>query len=412
MIRIKKKDKWLTFSIFFYSLFVFLPLTRTLPTFAKMMLIGISMFFFLLNDCKNINRLFKDLLFVAGLVIADILIYQGVWKMNGVEPFSKNMMLFVFWIPILYVYSIKSYDSESKAMITALCLALVHIECLTTIIGNIRFPYASRQLASALDVEQNRIYQGLNIGGYGFIYALVFLLPYCFYRYKICREKKFLFSILLMEATILSSAYMTAILFSGVIIVLCLVLNSRIRRQIIGVILFIALLIFLFRMQVGELLNSVYLYLLNNNQHILAERIKNISVVFLTGMMTGDAGYRNTLSGYSWEAFFKSPLLGNLLNNSPNQLGLHSEFSDWLGGMGLIGVTVVISVLWLRCKNWYTQLRQKSCFPYLCISIIAVLVFLFINTVTAAPEIATIFFVVYTCMPNDEELFKDKTTGC
>lgn len=399
MIRIDKKDTYLTASILFYFLFVFLPVTRILPVGMKAMIIGVSLILLLFHDLGNRRRLISDAAFMIGIVFADMLIYVGIWKANGVNMLSKNLMLFVFWIPLIYIRSFKKYSKKAKINIIKTVLFLIHLECFTTIIGNIRFPYASRQLASTLDITLNRMYQGMNIGGYGFIYALVLFLPYCFYRYKRCNEKKYILSIILVETTIFVSSYMTAILLSIIVLMLCIITASSFRKHIIGVIFVIVALTLAFHKQIGGLFNYLYIYLINSDQHILAERARNLSHLFFNGKMIGDAGYRNELSNYSWEAFLKSPITGNLLGNG-NRLGLHSEFIDILGGLGVAGSFFFVLVLLGRIKESINQIRSKDIRAYGMIALVILITLGFINNITPALEIAAVIFVIYPLAPD------------
>lgn len=404
MPRIKN---YLDISILSYLIFVFLPVTRVLPTIVKIAFEASALIFLLLYDMRQKNLFLKDVLMMVGIVVADLIIFFGIWRDTGVEILSKNLMLFLFWTPLLYLENLKQLDEKRKENIILTIENLINLTAVTTVIGNIRYPYASRQLASTIDMVSNRMYQGLNIGGYGFIYALVLLLPFIFYRFKKTHRKKYIVMFVLYEIAIIFSAYMTAILLSVIAIFISLIVVSSFRRHVIVIVIAVSTLLAVLRSQIAVLLNNIYTFLLAGNLLILAERVENLYRLLSNGELVGDAGYRNELYEMSIEAFQRSPVMGKLTGGT-STLGLHAEFLDLLGGIGIFGITILILILLPRIKAYTKQIKKTDCVQYCLISTSILVIIGFINTITTAPEIASVFFLTYTCASSRYVIISDQ----
>ena len=94
---------------------------------------------------------------------------------------------FVIWgysvllnvLPVMVGYYITRYHTEQIAFFAKLMSFALIITTITTSIGLVKFPYASRILAT-IESSQNEAaitYNWYNIGGYEFIYMLVLLYP-------------------------------------------------------------------------------------------------------------------------------------------------------------------------------------------------------------------------------------------
>lgn len=386
-----RTSKSLLLSLSFYLVYVFTPITRLLPSSIKAGFIMFALFFFLIHLISGQKKLFlTTFVYTIGVIFVDFLIYYGVWRTNGAVDFTdKSMMLFVFWMPLLYTPALMKCSQETRNNIFMVFLTVFIVELVTTAVGNIIFPMASRQLASTQDVIQNRIYQALNIGGYGFIYSISFSLPLWLYSYKFINKYYFIVVLLGLIAVSLAS-YMTAITLSLAAILFSMSISNK-RILFLGILLLILSLFLegLFANVLKDLSDMAYA---SDNQ-VLGERLSSIRDVMMNEEATGDLGYRERLRNDSFDAFWASPLLGNLIGEF-HPLGLHSEIIDWLGGIGLAGVFVIFIVIFKRVKPFLHFFAHTSIKSYILISLIMCLVFGYLNVITTAPELSTVLFVL------------------
>jgi len=386
----KRASTNLFVSLLFYMAYIFMPITRTLPSAMKAGFIAVALLFLIMELTRRDNNLKNAFLLSIGFVVIDFFIYYGVWRTNNaVDIVDKSMMLFVFWMPLLYFKPLVEASDETKHKIFKMYLVFFSIEMLTTLIGNIIFPMASRELASTQDIIQNRIYQTMNIGGYGFIYALALSLPMWVYLYRYV-NKMYAFFIIFGIITIAASSYMTAIALSLIALVVSIAKTPK-RAIVWGVLL--ALIFITAETYLANILNSISESLYASDNHILGERISNISTAVLSGESTGDLGYREELRNSSMDAFWASPLLGNLVG-SFKTLGLHSEFVDWLGGTGIIGVALIVVILQKPIRKFIAYFRKTRLSYYVKIQLSICLVLGFLNLITTAPEFSIALFIL------------------
>ncbi len=387
----EKESKSLILSLSFYLIYVFMPITRLLSSTLKAGFILFALFFFIYHLLHRPNRLLVNfILSSVGFVFVDFLIYYGVWRTNGaVVFFDKSLMLFVFWLPLLYAPSIMESNTKTKRRIYYVFLLFFIIEAITTCFGNIIFPMASRTLASNLDVIQNRVYQAANIGGYGFVYALSFSIPIFTYMYRFL-NKKYLFLILFSLLTISVTSYMTAITLSILGLLVTFAVSNR-RVFLVGCI--IVGLFFIGKNYITDSLANIAEIAYSSENDIMGERISSIRDVLMNEEASGDLAYRDELRNSSIDAFWASPLLGNLTGEF-RTLGLHSEFVDWLGGLGIIGFMCILLVIFPKIRRYIRYFSKTNIKTYVIISFIMCFVFGFLNVITTAPEISSVLFIL------------------
>lgn len=386
----KRASTNLFISLLFYMSYIFVPITRTLPSAMKAGFIAMALFFLIMELARRNSNLKSACLLSIGFIVIDFLIYYGVWRpSNAVDIVDKSLMLFVFWMPLLYFKPLAEVSDKTKYKIFKMYLVFFSIEMLTTLIGNIIFPMASRELASTQDIIQNRIYQAMNIGGYGFIYSLALSLPMWVYLYRYV-NKMYAFFIIVVIITIAVSSYMSGIILSLITLVFSIAKTPK-RAIVWGVLL--ALVFITAETYLASILNSISESLYASDNPILGERISNISTAILSSEYVGDLGYREELKNFSMDAFWASPLLGNLVG-SFKRLGLHSEFVDWLGGTGVIGVALIIAILQKPIRRFIAYFRKTRLSYYVKIQLALCFVLGFFNPITTATEVSIALFIL------------------
>ena len=103
----------------------------------------------------------------------------------------------------------------AKHLVWLLIISFV-INAITTYFGNLRFPNASRLLASASFAGENYItFQKYNIGGFDVIYSLALATPLTAISFKLLPKMRKVFPVLIMIlfiSAIISSQYTTALI--------------------------------------------------------------------------------------------------------------------------------------------------------------------------------------------------------
>ena len=105
-----------------------------------------------------------------------------IWYFVRRENFNSLLYVangIIVWYPVIfsrYLKKIKDSRYNQVVFITiAMCICFTGI---TTIIGQLKHPMASRLLAGGGVRSELELYAGMNIGGYSYVYAAVIWIPY------------------------------------------------------------------------------------------------------------------------------------------------------------------------------------------------------------------------------------------
>lgn len=164
-------------------------------------------------DPKWIDESVAPLLFLVAILLLDFF-YGAVTNNSELESYGFNKIPTFMWVVPFVFYSKRTYLLNNYVYLTFIILL---ISSGLTISGNILFPGASRLLASGNHLEAVRgMYRAMGIGGYDFIFALVFLIMPAIIsiQQKTFNALFFIISIAVFIVTILFGAYMIGILFA------------------------------------------------------------------------------------------------------------------------------------------------------------------------------------------------------
>ena len=166
--------------------------------------------FLILCLSVRINNLIKILPIFAlpGLNIIPLIV-DGSNIVQILQYISGLLQMMSYPLAAIYIIESRNYKLGRNLFILYLLINL--ITCITTYYGNLKFPEASRALATGMSESQDmmRIYQTANIGGFSFVYSMVMLIPILIYTWK--QRKVFSHSILF---GILSLGYIIVIFFT------------------------------------------------------------------------------------------------------------------------------------------------------------------------------------------------------
>ncbi|MCR4660822.1 MAG: hypothetical protein K5765_02340 [Clostridia bacterium] len=282
----------------------------------------------------------------------------------------------------------------SKYKIKKVIIILLTITSITTIIGSLVYPEASRLLADG-NTDVHRFYQLRNIGGYGFNYALCLSVPFLVHMYKETHKIRYTLLIVLFFVCIVLCSYVFAIVLFLAILFTSVVFVHRKKRYM--KILFSVFALMLLLVYIVILKNDFFWDILLNKvkeNAVLYQRIGDMANYFLDKNMTGDMKYRSYLYSLSVDAFKNSPLVGNLFGKVSN-LSYHSEILDFLGGTGLFGMTFMFVLLLVIFSNYKVVLKDKLFSASIIILTFVLLILSYLNTVVGSVEITGIFAFLY-----------------
>lgn len=290
--------------------------------------------------------------------------------------------LFVYiWI-LIFSYYVDKKNIIEKAI--PIILTLVMISSFFTIRGNLLFPGASRLLAS--ENVENSIYRSLFIGGYDFIYGLVFVvLPlYVYLKRTLHRKIFYLFCLTVFLVSIVTGAYTIAILLSLAMLIGAFINPEKKIAWII--LLLIVSLISLFSEQLLDLM--IYIgNLIGSN--ILVTRAEMIRY---RDFVEGSGENRLVLYGNGLMNFANNFFFGRMIGNPQDSLHSgHSALINYLESYGLFSLAYFIylkksfSVIYNSLKNFVTK-------QYYVIYFVILLMFMLLNTIDTSNGIGFFAF--------------------
>lgn len=272
--------------------------------------------------------------------------------LNGTSLFNSIWSLFLLVFPTIAGCVLLNNRMNSVIRkIIPITIIVYLITAITTYIGVLRFPGASRVLAA--DSLAYLKYYPLNIGGFEFIYSLVLLHPLIIYFFRKTRKLYFAipFSLIVALCVTASEYTMGFLLFIVSLVSYLLPVNissfagkRRIRSIIILVILGIIFIPVIFNfLSQFDFLGSASEKLLDLSSLLQGELVEDDS----------DIAIRQNIYLKSWETFLARPILGSKIYGSPS-VGGHSYVLDTLGNWGLIGVFVVF-MLFRKTRKLYKK---------------------------------------------------------
>lgn len=285
------------------------------------------------------------------------------------------ILMFIFYKSHLDIFSILIYP----------IFVLIVVSCLFTVLGNIILPGASRYLGSSASEYsfERELAISMNVGGFGFIYSLTFIVIAIVGMIKSNSVKWFMLVVLsVISVTVVVSSYFMAILFVAMFLVLSNSSANNFSRTIIllallGIsVLLLKDLILESLMDFGKTIDSPMLY-------YRAEQM-------LTGTYQSHYDEMGNLSRYDLMRnglmnFLESPIIGQMRESSPNLISGHSEIIGYFekyGIFGLIYIYFFIKVYFVTKKTFVTnQFRIMYFFLFIGIILIA-----FFNTFSVSCE--------------------------
>ena len=311
------------------------------------------------------SKQFVVLLLVFALNVTE-LIYMfcsNVDFMSIALSLYGELQTFLFgWIALWYI----SYGNKTKTKnLLYIIFAFYVITAITTAIGNLRHPGASRMLATSLreyNVSLYNQYVSENIGGFSFIYGLMMVMPLVIYMMKKRKVNLLLATagLIFAGAAVVCSEYTTALivfvanmpllLFKGLttkkiilLIVICIIVMAIASTVIASAI-----------DEISELFSS----------QTISSRLKYIAATLRGEDNLSDiegSSDRMTLYKKAWDEILESNFLGNW--GATDGSG-HSMMLDTVVKYGVLGIALIAIMYGFIYKFAIYPYRKKEYYPY------------------------------------------------
>ncbi|VDN46216.1 membrane protein of unknown function [Petrocella atlantisensis] len=404
-IQLKRKNptiqKLSTFFAFYLVISNLIPQIRVIPGFYLLMFLSIFLWLFTAALAHpsfftqfNVHKLLI-FLFILYTVTVPYIFGNGT---IGNRYLEHGVMLIFY---LIYRYNRAYGYSNSNMLIVNFSLLSLTITSVLTLLGLFNNPYLARSIKSS--GEHTMYLRSQGIGGYEFIYLLVFVSINLFFL--LCNKKfiklkarstyiiTFLFTLFLL--TIVSANYFTALLMLiASFVVLLIFKNRNILAKVY--ILFLGVILILFRKNIFDFLIKGIIKLMGSGATVekLLKLQESSSIYYGSDSIFSD---RASTIISSWLSFLENPISGLVI--SPIQssggfltgFGQHSHFVDTLALYGLfIGVLNIYIILYPFFIRFD---KKRELFSLNLSMLISVLIIFSFNNVT--PSIGFGIFFVY-----------------
>ena len=346
----------------------YMPSLIYLGLFAVLMLMSISL------NKKDLNALIPILL-VSALECLDCIV--GV-KQTSIAITLYGELQSLLFMMIVFKYAYHNRKMEMQRLFN-LIIGMYVITAVTTIIGWIANPEASRLLALGTGTEMYSIYTAQNLGGFDFVYEMVLLAPLFIGMTKknIINKITGIVLIVLSGVVAVNSQYSTAILLYllTLIVLLCVDVTPR-KLVIIGVFGVIGVFV------MSSVLSALFFALAKSiDSGIVAERINYVAEV-----LAGNQG-AESLAVEARLATYEKPLTAFLETfgfgkwSGAGSAG-HSFVFDNLGSYGYVGFFAIICFLKGIYNISMRPYKGMDCYGYMLWSYLLAIFMMVLNPKT------------------------------
>lgn len=376
------------------SLFYGMPFVGTLPHIIRYAILALVVVFSLIGIIiSSIQKNTNGVIVLCLSLCLLFFLYIGFWSRSA-RVINYIGVTINFWLYLSISVSLDDLDLFDNRLILRVFLAVFSFTLLTTAIGCIRYPEASRILATGIQSQNSMAYKRSNIGGYETIYSAVLLIPVVVHLVE-TRKNKVLYIVLLflIIVNIVLSQYTIALLLGFSILFISIIISrpSLKKRNILGALIVLGAVLYL-STHIVTLLQELVTFLQDNEYKQSAIRISELLRIIQYKQWGVDSGSRIMLYEKSWNTFKQSPLFGCMFEKQG--IGGHSEILDTLAATGVFGASFAALVFYIVTKSVMKTIT-KEMKSLIAVSFLSLLLLMCINTAFTSPLIA---FVVF-CLP-------------
>ncbi len=345
---------------------------------------------------------------MAAAIVFVLLQYWGIYRNE--EFFRWMIDGIIVWLPcIIALYIKESNNDKFVRNYLQIYIIATTITSLTTIIGLVMYPNASRELATASEMYDTTRYTIRNIGGYQHVYALVLLLPILIWLIKQTNKTWKIVNIVALLINIYCiyrSQYTIAIIIAAIILILTVM--KRFKKTMIVTMILLSTVFLFDTSSIMEKISGGFKYV---SEHIgieyVGDRLLQVSQL-LEGAMIHTETSTDRIDHYKHclKKFSESPVIGNNIGEfSEDNISGHSMVFDTMSGMGLVGLLLVsiifIVVYWLVIRENGKALNSTILLTWLAFVAVSIL-----NPSTFM-TIYMILFVLAVCVQRLEKQNED-----
>ncbi len=329
------------------------------------------------NDRSWFGRSTPFFLLLFAFFILDFVRYTTTGDSSIMRSYLTHKLLLYMW-PIFLLYYMEHIDQFRK--IQKWLVMMLLISAVFTIIGNIQYPEASRLLASSGGANYagvREMYRQRYIGGYDFIFGIVFLIVPTVVYAKQKRDIKYYILTAIFMVTILVGAYTIGIAIAFASLLLIFGNWDKVSKLVVASAGIICLLFIFYEplliglAYVGETIGA----------DILVKRAEQM----LTNTYVSTYGEGNRLQLYTNAILniFERPILGLLSGAQKSHGSGHSmllEYFEYYGIFGFVYIIYIKKVMTLIRIKLQNMRVKIACTAWSCLA----LVFLAIDQFSAA----------------------------
>lgn len=296
--------------------------------------------------------------------LLDFNLYRFVLDISG--------LIQVMIYALLGIIIVQTNDIKSAKLIIRVFLTISIITAITTYIGCRIYPGASRALAvtNVEDMEYYNIYTSMNIGGFSFIYSIVFLVPLLIVLMKnqsYFKNSKLVFlmslcSLIVIGLAVFSSEYTLAVLLFLFSLSLLFFTRRLSAVKLLTLTILSVSLFLLFKPIFGEMLVGFSANLTSEN---ISSRLFDIGVsVQGEEIIDNNSAMNIRMEKYmkSFNSFVSNPF-GTWFFKKP-EVGGHSFILDNMARYGIFAIFLFILMIRQIYRLYLLKFRQKSYYGY------------------------------------------------
>lgn len=351
---------------------------------------------------------FAKLIFVFSVSLLTLAMRMAEGNMTTTFTYAYGQLQsFLYgWIAIDYISKVNITKTRRLLNLT---IVFYVITIVTTYVGNIMYPQASRLLAT-LDSNNStyQLYTSLNIGGFSFVYEVALLMPLVVYLIKSGKLTKVWGAVILVFIGIflMQAEYTTALIMF--LLTTCLLFFKTLStKKIIAIVLVIAIFVLVFGGLVSELMDSV--------ADIVPSDTISVRLKYAAALLRGEkleesieteaeAGSRAELYKKAFKQMIDTKFMGSW--GEVNGSG-HSFILDNIVRFGVLGILAILVAYRMMYCIAIRPHKNKDYYPYLVWMFIMAIVLAVLNT--KLNQYIFIFMIpLFACVIDNKEQNKQE----
>lgn len=293
----------------------------------------------LLNNKKIIKRKRMNRLFVLFICVAVYAIQLYMKDLFRLFTNHTLCLIFIYLWAAAFESIVEMYDTRILRKFVLINILLLLVSNILSINVLIQYPYASRNLAGAVDSATIYYYQSLGAAGYGFVYGTAFFSSGCLYALlkKNTKYNKILLLAYIILSTVLvfMASYSIAMISLFVLFIGFLFMRKSIDKwYIVPILLIFFALILVFRF---DIINALIAFGTAINSGAFVMHLNQILIGLRTGDLEGELA-RIPIWKEAINMFISHPIFGSDWN------GGHSFVLKHLALFGLTSIPVFVFI--------------------------------------------------------------------